>query len=468
MPIDLNADVGEGLETADAAILPLITSANIACGGHAGDLRTMRATVALAVEHGVAIGAHPGYPDREGFGRRAIDISEEALRASLREQLETLAAVATEAGARIAHVKPHGSLYNQAAADPTVARLLAEVVRAWDPDVVLVGLAGSASLAAGREAGLAVAAEGFADRAYEPDGSLRPRSRAGAMHEDAAVVAAQAVAIARDGQAPLEGGGSVAVAAETLCLHGDEPGAVDNARAVRAALRAAGVTLVRGSRTTSPFPRVTDFGESALLVELGATIEPELNARVHALAQRLDSGVDGWSGLGRCVPAYASLLVPFETGRTDTSELTRGLLELANQVEERVADGGSLVEIPVMYGYDDGPDLDDVARLTGISADSVIDQHAATEYRVHMLGFAPGFAYLGPVPEALHVPRRAEPRVRVPAGSVAIAGAQTAVYPQATAGGWHLIGRTEATLWDPTADEPARLRPGDRVRFVPV
>ncbi len=246
--IDLNADVGEGLDEADAAIVPLISSANIACGGHAGDLRTMRATVTLALAHGVGIGAHPGYPDREGFGRRDIDISDDELRASLLEQLQALAAVAAEAGSRVGHVKPHGLLYNRSAADVSLARLLAEVVRAWDRGVVLVGLAGSPSLSAGRDAGLAVAAEGFADRAYEPDGALRPRSRPGALHQEPAAVAAQAVSIARDGRAPLEDGGFVAVAAETLCLHGDEPGAVDNARAVRAALAEAGIELAPPGR----------------------------------------------------------------------------------------------------------------------------------------------------------------------------------------------------------------------------
>ena len=249
VPIDLNADVGEGLDDADAAILPLITSANIACGGHAGDLRTMRTTVALAIEHGVGIGAHPGYPDRDGFGRREIDIDAAELRASVGEQLHALAAVAAEAGAHVVHVKPHGLLYNQAAADPGLARLLAEVVAAWDPGVVLVGLAGSHVLAAGRAAGLRVAAEGFADRAYEPDGSLRPRSRPGALHQEPAVVAAQAVSIARAGRAPLESGGWVPVAAQTLCLHGDEPGAVENARAVRAALAVAGVVLAAPAAT---------------------------------------------------------------------------------------------------------------------------------------------------------------------------------------------------------------------------
>jgi UPF0271 protein len=241
--IDLNADVGEGLDAADAAILPLITSANIACGGHAGGLRTMRTTLELAVRHGVGVGAHPGYPDREGFGRREIDIGDDALRDSVAEQLEVLAVVARENGVLIGHVKPHGLLYNKAAADPDLAALLAALVCDWDASVVLVGLAGSRLLEAGRVAGLAVAAEGFADRAYEPDGSLRPRTRSRALHGDPTVVATQAVAIARDRRAPLDGGGFVPVMAETLCLHGDEPGAVENALAVRAALAEAGVSL---------------------------------------------------------------------------------------------------------------------------------------------------------------------------------------------------------------------------------
>lgn len=241
--IDLNADVGEGFGAADQAVVPLVTSANIACGGHAGDIGTMRATVALARSHGVGIGAHPGYPDRDGFGRRDIKISSGDLRVSLLEQLDALAAVVAETGAEISHVKPHGALYNRAAADRTLADLVAATVLEWRAHVMIIGLAGSRLPEAARAIGLQTLSEGFADRAYEADGSLRPRSRPGAVLEDPTLAAVQAVAIARNGWAPLDDGGTVPVVAQTLCLHGDSPGAPERLLVVRAALLEAGVDV---------------------------------------------------------------------------------------------------------------------------------------------------------------------------------------------------------------------------------
>ncbi|CAN5665081.1 5-oxoprolinase subunit PxpA [soil metagenome] len=243
MRIDLNADVDEGLDEVDAALIPLVTSANIACGGHAGDEVTMVRTVEQAHRHDVTIGAHPGYPDREGFGRRRMELSTDELRDTILVQLERLDSVVRHAGATIRHVKPHGALYNAAAADVDVAMLVADAIRALSPTLVLVGRAGSRLLDAGRAAGLPVAAEGFADRAYEPDGSLRPRDRAGAVFHEPAHVAEQAVSIARDRRAPLEAGGWVAVEADTICLHGDAPGAAASAVAVREALARAGIDV---------------------------------------------------------------------------------------------------------------------------------------------------------------------------------------------------------------------------------
>jgi len=247
--IDLNADVGEGLGPwpmgHDAELIPLVTSVNIACGAHAGDPLTMRRTVRLALEAGVAIGAHPGYPDLLGFGRRDLAMAPDELEASILAQVATLRGVAAAEGGALGHVKPHGALYNRAAVDPAIATAVVAGVAGLDPTLRIVGPPGSRLLEAATDAGLPFLAEGFADRAYEADGRLRSRLLAGAVHHDAAVVAAQAVGIARDAAVTATDGSVLPLHADTLCLHGDTPGAVELARAVRAALTAAGVEVRR-------------------------------------------------------------------------------------------------------------------------------------------------------------------------------------------------------------------------------
>ena len=244
--IDLNADVGESVGPwpmgDDERLIPLVTSVNIACGFHAGDPVTIARTVQLADDAGAAIGAHPGYPDLLGFGRRDMALSAAELEAAIVYQVGAVAAFARAAGSEIRHVKAHGALYNRAATDRAVADAIARAVRRCSGSLVLVGLAGSALLDAGRDAGLAVAAEAFPDRAYEPDGSLRSRRLPGAVLTDSAEVAARAVAMAR-GRVVAGDGATLPLAADTLCLHGDTPGAVEHAIAVRAALEAAGIRL---------------------------------------------------------------------------------------------------------------------------------------------------------------------------------------------------------------------------------
>ncbi|MEI7743062.1 MAG: 5-oxoprolinase subunit PxpA [Chloroflexota bacterium] len=246
MRIDLNADVGESLGAwslgEDEALIPLVSSVNVAAGFHAGDPGTIARTIALAARHGVAVGAHPGYPDLAGFGRRDMALTPADIEAAVLYQVGAVAAFARAAGVELRHVKAHGALYHRASTDPAAAAAIARAVRAWSADVVLVGMAGSALAAAGHSAGLRVAEEAFADRAYEPDGTLRPRSRPGAVLDDPADAAVQAVAISA-GYVPLEGGGRLAVRADTICLHGDLPGAAGRVTAVRRALEAGGVEI---------------------------------------------------------------------------------------------------------------------------------------------------------------------------------------------------------------------------------
>jgi len=249
--IDLNADVGESVGPwpmgEDERLIPIVSSVNIACGFHAGDPRTIERTVDLAVKAGAAIGAHPGYPDLVGFGRRDLDMAPDDLEAAIVYQVGAVAGFARAAGRELHHVKAHGALYNAAARDSRLAQVVARAVRRCSPELVLVGLAGSALLEAGRGAGLMVAAEGFPDRAYEADGSLRSRRLEGAILTDSAAIAKRAVAMAQ-GSVAVADGTSIALAVDTLCLHGDTPGAADHAAAVRAALEAAGIAIAATGR----------------------------------------------------------------------------------------------------------------------------------------------------------------------------------------------------------------------------
>jgi len=246
--IDVNADLGESFGAwtmgADEELLGLVSSANVACGFHAGDPVVMDLTVARAVQAGVALGAHPSHFDLRGFGRREIAASPHEVEADVIYQVGALAAFARSHGARLVHVKPHGALYNQAAVDEALAGAIARATARVDRELVLVGLASSSAMRrAAEEAGLRYAAEAFADRAYEADGSLRPRRLPGAVITDPEQAAAQALGIARDGLVRAASGAEVALRAETICLHGDNPHALAIARAVRRAFEAAGIEV---------------------------------------------------------------------------------------------------------------------------------------------------------------------------------------------------------------------------------
>lgn len=243
--IDLNCDIGEATDPAgierEAALLPLVSSVSIACGGHAGDDETMRRTVMLALDAGCALGAHPSYPDRANFGRTSMPMHPEALERELRDQIERLADIASQLGASLAHAKPHGALYHDCAKDPAIAKAVASACRG----LRLFGGARTPALDHWRALGHDPIAEAFADRAYEPDGSLRPRSLDGAIILEPERAVAQALSIAREQRIAAHNGTSIDLQAQTICLHSDTPGALPIARAVRDALTGAGIAIAR-------------------------------------------------------------------------------------------------------------------------------------------------------------------------------------------------------------------------------
>ena len=246
--VDLNADVGEGCGQ-DAALMRLISSANIACGYHAGDAQSMHEAVALSVTHGVAVGAHPSFPDREHFGRRELQLTSEQIRECVIAQVRWLMDVARSHHTRVCHVKPHGALYNMAARDEAMAEAIVDAVRSVDPSLILFGLAGSALISVGQRRRLRTASEVFADRGYRPDGTLLPRDQPGSVLHEEALVAARAVAMVRDHHVSASDGTAILVEAETICVHGDTPGAAALAARIREALQTAEISV------TAPKPR---------------------------------------------------------------------------------------------------------------------------------------------------------------------------------------------------------------------
>jgi len=240
--LDFNCDLGEGCGD-DAAIIPLISSASIACGGHAGDAQTMRDTVALCLQHGVAIGAHPSLPDREHFGRRDLTVTPDETRDFVREQIQALATIAAGQSARLHHVKPHGALYNRAARDRVIADAIAAAVHAFDPQLWLVGLSGSALTDAGEAIGLKVAHEAFVERSYEADGTLTPRTQPGAVLDFGASLLQLKDLL--DGFVIARTGERVPLRMDTLCLHGDRPDAKAFAEVLHAALTTTGRLRIR-------------------------------------------------------------------------------------------------------------------------------------------------------------------------------------------------------------------------------
>jgi UPF0271 protein len=255
---DLNADLGEGFGAwrmgDDEAMLGIVTSANVACGFHAGDAATMRRVCTRAAEAGVAVGAHVSYRDLAGFGRRRIDMPAAELTDDLLYQLAALAGMARVAGTSVTYLKAHGALYNRAADDEEVAGAVAAAAVAWDPGLAVLCLPGSAMARAAEAAGSPVVGEGYLDRAYDGRARLVPRSRPGAVIDDPAVVVARALRLASSGTVATDDGGEVTLEVASLCVHGDTPGAVGLARAVRRALEEAGVTVrsfVAGSAAAS-------------------------------------------------------------------------------------------------------------------------------------------------------------------------------------------------------------------------
>ena len=481
--VDLNADVGEGVGS-DDALMAWVTSVNVACGGHIGDDDSVRVAIGSAARRGVAAGAHPSYPDRSGFGRRSIAIAPDRLRRRLDEQLERFVRIANQLGVGMTHCKPHGALYHDAAADPAVARILIDAIIAacvgrmnpaggGNPHVV--GPPDGYLRDAANHAGLVYVAEGFIDRGYGDDGRLLPRNQPGGILSTRSRQIGQAVQLVLGKHVVSCFGKKVPINVQTICIHGDHADAVNAARQVHRRLADAGVTIgspVHSSvstaasvETRSEHTRVYQASDDVLCVRVGDV------RRTHAVAKRLRTD-DAWVDIVPGMTEVAAVLADPQSDANDANDaidvsdaidrMSRvvGAVDTTDPVPPRT------IRLRVRYGGDDGPDLNRLCESLGISPDTFIHMHTDGEHAVDMIGFTPGFAYIGGLDRRFAIERLPTPRSSVPAGSVAVTTGCTGIYAMAGPGGWPIIGRTDHVMFDANRDDPFTLVAGDRVRFV--
>jgi 5-oxoprolinase (ATP-hydrolysing) subunit A len=414
----LNIDAGE-MDDEPAELYALAHVVNLACGGHAGDDASMERVLRACARSGTAVAAHPSYPDRENFGRSSLPLSPAEIERAVLAQCAALRLAAERTGAPPLYgVKPHGALYHDANRDRAKAEAVVRAAStALGSDITIVGPPAGELAHASRALGLAFAGEAFADRRTRPDGTLIPRGEPGAVIED------PAAAVARARELLATGG------FETLCVHGDTRGAVAIARAVR--------------RLLDEQPRSRALGDRAVRIER----PPGTDAGAIARAVLAEPGVADVVVTEEHVGVYFDAEPP---GAIAIEALRSRLAGIAVVTAKR------RIVIAVRY---DGADLAAAAATLGLSIDALVALHLGRTYEVKMMGFLPGFAYLGDVDPRLQLPRRAEPRRSVPAQSVAIAGTYTAIYPCASPGGWHLLGTAPAF-------RPFDIELGDTVRFT--
>jgi UPF0271 protein len=459
--IDLNSDIGENIGD-DVALMDIVSSVNIACGAHAGNLETMENCVRLAINKGVAIGAHPGYPDKENFGRVFIPMEESALYQTLEEQIKSIKEITEKLGGRLNHVKPHGALYNYGSRDEITAQLIVQVIKDIDPKLILFGLPNSVMSKVAKKAGIRFAAEGFSDRAYQADGNLVSRSEPGAVIKESEAVAARAQQMAIEKTVTAISGETLSIPIETLCLHGDTSGAVELAKAISEKLKESTFQIAPLRRR----PMFAPLGDSSLQVTLGTGISEALVDDVIGLYKATKGAEYDW--IKDLVPTYTGLMVNYDPALIEYPSICEMIDSESHKVKIEGVLDEDIIEVPTLYGGEFGPDLEKIAEDNSLSAQEVIKRHSQVVYRVYMMGFKPGFAYFGGLDPTIDGQRLTSPRVRIPAGSVGIADGQTGIYPLEGPGGWNLIGRTPLKIFDPNAASPCFLRAGVRVRFVSI
>jgi UPF0271 protein len=472
--IDINCDLGEGETLADcdndARLMPFISSCNIACGGHAGNEKTMLATLKHAKNNKLKIGAHPGYPDKTNFGRLSIKISISQLLQGLKQQIGQLLVLAKSLGLTIHHIKFHGALYNDIENNQPLAQVIANFCFEFYPSLKILGLAGGTLASSCRKLNHPFIAEGFMDRRYLSNGQLVPRSQDGAVIKSKHEVITQAIALAKNKAINTHDNKSISPQVNSICLHGDNPNAFELAQTLFYSLNQENMKLQLSNGVYRKQTEIIANGDSAITVIFYLPISKALSKKISFISKQLSETLTSY--ISEIIPAYQSLTICYDptlvTAELIEKEVQILLDEQLSTAHIQLSENSKLIKIPVCYEDEYAPDLEHIAKRSGLSKNEVIALHSKNEYLVHMLGFLPGFLYLGGLDEQLQCPRKDTPRKKIDAGSVGIGGHQTGIYPVESPGGWQIIGRTPIKLFNPENNIPVIASPLDRVKFVPV
>lgn len=423
-------------------IMPYIQSCSIACGGHAGDPESMRKTIRLAKKHKVKIGVHPSYPDRTSFGRQTLNISHQELERSLREQLDVFFKISKQEEAAVDHLKLHGALYNDAAKDVVLAQLVLDILADY-PTLKLYAPFAScwSKLASGNSE---IVWEGFIDRRYGVDLGLWDRSQKDAVIEEPEAAVQQLKEMLQGNVTVNQE--TIKLDATTFCIHGDNPNVLEILRAIQQKL----------------YPQIRSFGNKTILLEWWDAISEELQLQILKAQKFIEENYAEF--IEETVPAYQSLAV-YLSSEAEQQKLIEKLSNVSIHTLDSVNRTSDTWVVPVCYDEGFSIDLAAMCMAKNIDPEALITLHTSRSYPIHFMGFLPGFIYLGELDEGLHHPRKNDPELLVPKGSVAIGGAQTGIYPQQSPGGWHIIGATPANLFDTNIEKPAPWKAGDRIRF---
>ncbi|WP_420573777.1 5-oxoprolinase subunit PxpB [Kordia sp.] len=458
--IHINCDVGEGVDN-EEILMPYISACNIACGGHAGDMETMREVVLLAKKYEVEIGAHPSYPDRENFGRVSVDMASAEFIKTIQNQISNLEEIAALHDAKITHIKPHGALYNDVAKSAEKAQLFLTAISKYKDKYKLYIPYNSVIEKEALQQNFQVIYEAFADRNYNNDLTLVLRKKSNAILTKIGEIIQHVSLLKNEQKVQTISDKKCILKADTFCVHSDTLNAIEIIQQLHTHFNS-------GIEVSKPkFPTYTSYGNNGILLTWQAKMTPEvLNLVLEYYQKTINFNI---KVILDVIQSNNSLLIIYDNEKINIKALQHLLEWLFSSISDKKEAATQYCwEVPVCYDLEFGIDLEEIAQKNSLSIPEIIKLHTAPKYQVFSIGFLPGFLYLGGLDKRLHIDRKSTPRLEVKKGAVGIGGIQTGIYPKSSPGGWQILGNSPINFFDVFKEKPCFAKAGDFIKFVPV